>query len=108
MILEPDVKALVTLLPVEKGGRKSGASSGYRPQHLVAEGILTSGSHTYLNYGYVLPGDSSPTLIKFVTPENYPNCLWVGKTISLREGNRIIGYAEIEHIFNPILIATTP
>lgn len=105
MTPKADVKALVSLLPIEKGGRKNGASDGYRPQHLVADNILISGVHTYLNNGYVLPGTSSLALIKFIAPENHPNCLWIGKVINLQEGSRIIGYAEIEHIFNPLLVA---
>ena len=41
--------------------------------------------------------------IEFISPEVYPNSLWIGKKIDMYEGSKKIGYAEIVNIYNPIL-----
>lgn len=76
---------------------------GYRPSHLIKDGYFTTGIHSYYN----LNNDSDDKLmgtITFITPEEYPNCLWKGKKIAMYEGSKLIGYATILNIFNPILI----
>lgn len=74
---------------------------GYRPAHLICENYLTTGLHHYYNT------DNSNKEIKgtieFISPEVYPNSLWIGKKIDMYEGSKKIGYAEIVNIYNPIL-----
>ena len=41
--------------------------------------------------------------IIFLSPEYYPNSLWIGKKIEMYEGHEFIGYAEILKINNLIL-----
>ena len=41
--------------------------------------------------------------ITFLSPEAYPHCLWIGKKINIQEGARVVGYATITKIFNPLL-----
>ncbi len=41
--------------------------------------------------------------ITFISPENYPDSLWIGKKIAMYEGSQVIGYATILQIFNPVL-----
>lgn len=41
--------------------------------------------------------------ITFVSPEDYPACLWKGKQITMYKGKNVVGYATITNIFNPIL-----
>lgn len=41
--------------------------------------------------------------ITFVTPKEYPHCLWEGKNINIQEGNRVVGYAVVTKIFNDLL-----
>jgi translation elongation factor EF-Tu-like GTPase len=103
---QPDVEAEVTLLSAEEGGRHKSVSSGYRPQHVVREDYFTTGVHEYLDCDEVLPGQTAQAKIKFITPEAYPHCLWVGRVIQLQEGNRIVGSAKIVKIFNPLLEKT--
>lgn len=107
MNVEPDIRALVTLRPTADGGRRAPAYSGYRPIHKVEEGVNAEGLHTYLDDGFILPGASSPTLITFLAPEHYPNCLWVGKALTVQEGSRVIGHAEVLEIYNDLLLDKT-
>ena len=89
------------------GLRKRHASNGYRPAHLVKDDYLTTGAHNYYDTGEIAGDGKAIGTITFVTPEAYPNCLWVGKKINIQEGTKIIGYATIRKIFNPILINYT-
>ena len=81
--------------------KKQNIYEGYRPAHMVQEGYLTTGVHSYYNVG----GDTDEMkgTIKFISPEYYPNSLWIGKKIEMYEGSKIIGYAIITKIFNSIL-----
>ena len=89
------------------GLRKRPSSNGYRPAHLVTDDYLTTGIHNYYGTGEIAVDGKATGTITFVTPEAYPNCLWVGKKINIQEGSRIIGYATIRKIFNPILLDHT-
>jgi len=83
------------------GSRKNNVYQGYRPAHLVKEGCLTTGVHNYYDM-QALDGEMKGTII-FISPEDYPSCLWVGKRIEMYEGSQMIGYATVLRIFNSIL-----
>lgn len=95
----PDVEVIFEF----NGVRKNPAYEGYRPQHLVNDAYLTTGVHHYYEVNSVLPNGTAKGTITFLSPEAYPHCLWVGKRINIQEGARIVGYATVTHIFNPLL-----
>ncbi len=98
MQLKPDVEVIFEFV----GNRKDNLYEGYRPAHLICEGCLTTGVHSYYN----LESDTNKELkgtITFISPEAYPACLWTGKQITMFEGKNIVGYATITNIFNRIL-----
>lgn len=97
---EPDVEVLFEF----NGSRRYPAADGYRPHHLVKDGCLTTGVHHYYEVETVAPNGTAKGTITFITPEAYPNCLWVGKRISIQEGARIVGHATILKVLNPILL----
>lgn len=99
MNCSPDVEALFEF----NGVRKQPSINGYRPAHLVREGYLTTGIHHYYGSGIAAPDGTAKGTITFISPEEYPHCLWVGKRISIQEGARIVGYATITAVFNAIL-----
>ena len=103
MIVEPDIEAKVTFIPTEDGGRDAPFYNGYKPNHLVKEDYLTSGSHTYIGKEEVTPGETVEAYIKFLAPEEYPGCLWEGKVINVQEGSRVVGFAKVIKIFNKVL-----
>ncbi|UKS29632.1 hypothetical protein LOZ80_12125 [Paenibacillus sp. HWE-109] len=94
----PDVEAKITFL--KNGVRTRPVFSGYRPNHLVTDNYLTSGAHHYYEKDIVEMGETVLGTITFISPEAYPNTLWVGKTINIQEASRIVGYAEIIKVFN--------
>ena len=98
MQLQPDVEALFEFI----GFRENNVYEGYRPSHLISENYLTTGIHNYYN----LQDESNKKIkgtITFISPENYPQSLWIGKKVEMYEGGNIIGYAIITKIFNDIL-----
>jgi len=99
---EPDIEAVVTLLPTKEGGRQGYASSGYRPQHVLAEDWMTSGVQTYIDKEELNPGDSCLANIEFLSP--LEKSLWVGREIKMQEGSRIVGHAKVTKIFNQELL----
>lgn len=92
-----DVEAMFHFI----GDKKNNIYEGYRPAHMIQEGYLTTGVHSY--YNTQDNADEIKGMITFISPEDYPNCLWVGKKIEMYEGSKIIGYATITQIFNPKL-----
>lgn len=100
---DADVEAEVTLLTTEAGGRKASALSGYKPHHRVLPDYQTSGEHRYIGRSQLPPGESGLATIKFVSPESYPHCLWVGRVLEVAEADRVVGSATITKIFNPLL-----
>jgi len=98
MTLEPDVEALFEFI----GYRKGKIFEGYRPAHLVEENYLTTGIHNYYSREENCDCEVKGT-ITFISPSEYPACIWVGKRVEMYEGKNLIGYATITKIFNPIL-----
>ncbi|KUP23368.1 hypothetical protein [Paenibacillus sp. DMB5] len=102
----PHIAAKITLLKSDgKGsGRDRPARSGYRPAHLMKDDYLTTGIHKYYGDVLVQPGDSVMGTITFITPEYYPQTLWIGRILTIQEGSRIVGYAEVTQIYNKVLV----
>ncbi|MGN0569216.1 MAG: hypothetical protein ACI4N4_01775 [Candidatus Fimenecus sp.] len=98
-MIQPDVEVIFTFNNV----RNHPAYDGYRPAHLIMDGYLATGVHHYYDVDEVAPNGVTKGTITFLTPKDYPHCLWVGKRISIQEGEKIVGYAKIVKIFNPIL-----
>lgn len=96
---EPDVEVLFEF----NGTRRTPVAEGYRPYHLVNDNYLTTGIHHYYDVQTVSPNGTANGTITFLSPEAYPHCLWIGKKLNIQEGARIVGYATILKIFNPIL-----
>lgn len=95
----PDVEVIFEF----NGTRLNPANDGYRPAHLVTDNYLTTGIHHYYGVESVSPNGTANGTIKFITPEVYPHCLWLGKKISIQEGERVVGYATVTKIYNPLL-----
>ena len=101
---DPDIEAVVTLLSTKDGGRQNASGSGYRPAHLVKENYLTTAMQYYIGQETLYPGESCLANIWFITPEAYPQSLWVGKNIQFQEGGRVVGYANVTQINNELLL----
>ncbi len=72
--------------------------SGYQPQHALHENYQSSGKHTYPKRGHVGPGESAIVEVRLLSPEVYPQCLWVGRVLDVLEGARVVGKLEVTRI----------
>lgn len=94
---EPNIEVIFTC------DRSTPFFDGYRPDHLIKDDYLTTGTHKYYDKDSVKIGESVLGSITFITPEEYPNCLWEGKKISIQEGSKVVGYAVVVKILNELL-----
>lgn len=97
----PDIEVRFELNDV----RHVPAPSGYRPAHRVREDYLASGVHEYYDTDRLYPNAAARGSITFLSPEAYPPCLGIGKRIDIQEGARIVGWATMLKIWNPLLEA---
>ncbi len=95
----PDVEVIFEF----NNTRKHPTIDGYRPAHSITDNYMTTGVHHYFGVNAVPPNGIAKGTITFLTPEAYPHCLWIGKKISIQEGEHIVGCATIINIYNPIL-----
>lgn len=96
MEIKPDIEVMFEFVD----SNKEHVFEGYRPAHSVKEDYFTTGIHHYDN---LADTDNLNGTISFLSPDKYPGCLWVGKKIKFQEGKRLIGYATVLKIHNPIL-----
>ena len=86
------------------GTRKNPAVNGYRPAHRITDTYLTTGIHHYFGTESVPADGTAQGTITFLSPDAYPHSLWIGKKIAIQEGERIVGYATVLKIYNPVLL----
>ncbi|MDR2271903.1 MAG: hypothetical protein LBF27_13445 [Sphingobacterium sp.] len=94
------VKAKIKLTSIENGGRKTGISSGYRPNHVfeyTPEGKL---QRTYIGDIHfesenLSPGEERVTTVRFLLVKELETYLTKGRKWWLHEGPKPIGEAEV-------------
>jgi hypothetical protein len=96
-----DFIAELQYLTTEQGGRKTPASSGYRPQvKFDFTEMQTSGQQTFIDKESVYPGDKVDAKIKILSPDYFADCLTEGMNFEFREGSTLIGTGQIKYIIN--------
>jgi translation elongation factor EF-Tu-like GTPase len=98
-----DFRGVFHLLATDAGGRQSAVCNGYRPQHAIHENYQTSGSHRYVGTSELAPGSSASVDVWLATPEAYPNCLWIDCSLTVLEGQKVVGTVIVTEIFNESL-----
>lgn len=97
------LEARFHLFDAKHGGRTTPLESGARPLHRVHDNYLSIARHVYPGTGAVSPGDTADVQAWFVTPEIYPNCLWIGRQIDVIEGDKVVGTMTVTKILNEVL-----
>ena len=85
------------------GTRQGPVWDGYHAPHRIREDHLSSGLHRYYGVKEVAPDGTARGTITFLSPEQYPGTMWVGRSIDICEGERVVGTATVEKVLNPIL-----
>lgn len=102
-----DLEGEFYLFTTEQSGRTTPVLSGYRPIHKLYDNYLSSGQHEYPDALSVALGDTAKVRVWLVTPEVYPDCLWVGREIDVMESpQRVVGKLTVTQILNEILLGT--
>ena len=101
---EPDAEVLFELTASTFEGRPKQILSGYRPVYGIRPDYWTSTHHEFLESGGLVTGQAGRANVWFVTPEAYPNSLWVGRVLQVAEGSRVVGSARIVKVFNAALV----
>ena len=105
--IKPDFIAILKFTTAKKGGRKTAAHSGYRPDiKFPFDKMLTCGFQTFINQEKVFPGESVKAEIKINPTEYFKGQLFEDLEFDFREGQNIIGTGKILKIINPILKAS--
>lgn len=104
MIDNADFIAELKYRTAKEGGRKTPASSGYRP-HLEFEftKMLTSGHQFFIGTDLVNPGETILAQIGMNSTEHCEGKLTVGTEFKFCEGSVIIGIGKITEIINKAL-----
>ena len=99
------IKAKLTLYATEKGGRKTGIKSGYRPNHVFEyeKGKFKQtfiGQITFNETEWILPGETSIVDIEFIKMIDIKKFITLGRKWWIHEANMQLGEAEIIEIIN--------
>ncbi len=101
------VKAKLKLIATEDGGRKTGISSGYRPNHVFEYNEWNQILQTYIGdivfdeqTSIIEPGEEKEVTTRFLFSQPIEKYLVTGRKWWIHEGPHRIGEAEIIHIMD--------
>jgi len=86
-----------------EGGRKTPATSGYRPQikfEFEFDKMQTSGRQQFIDRKFVFPGDKVNAEINILSVDHFAHKLEEGMKFEFREGSVVIGKGKILTIVN--------
>ena len=86
-----NLKAYITLLPTEQGGRKKSIFSGYKPSLVFNSSKHFCSEVELLENEELKPGQSMMVSIKLLPARTIPKTLQINDSFTLNEGNKAIG-----------------
>lgn len=100
------VKAILKMKPTEEGGRKTGFTNGYRPNHVfeyengkMLEAYI--GDIQFEGQELIMPGEEKVVTVRFHPNQKIENYLEIGQKLWIHEAAKCIGEAEILEITMP-------
>ena len=88
-------EALITLLPTERGGRKSAISNNFRPNFSFNTKKMYCGEIRTENNKSIAPGQNAVVTIHLLPATTIPTNLTIFKTFIISEGKKVIGNGQI-------------
>ena len=98
------VRALLSFLSTEEGGRQTPAFSGYRPNHNFGEAsgrAFYIGQITFARGESILPGESKEVDIEFLNGPGLIDALRSGRPWRIQEGPKLVATAAMIEILEP-------
>ncbi|MEM1041253.1 MAG: elongation factor Tu [Bacteroidota bacterium] len=92
--LRYDIRARITLVLTEEGGRKTPAVRGYRPQFYYS-GRDWDALPEYIGVEQVEPGQTFETYLHLLSPECHYGKVTSGMPFEWREGARVVGQGVV-------------
>jgi translation elongation factor EF-Tu-like GTPase len=95
------VRALLSFLSTEEGGRQTPAFSGYRPNHNFGEASgreFYIGQITFARSESILPGESKEVDIEFLNGPGLMDALRSGGPWRIQEGPKLVATATLIEI----------
>lgn len=100
----PDLDVLFQLTADSAAGGPKVVLSGYRPHYQIMDDYQTSAYHEFVGVERVVTGERAVAQVWLLTPEAYPHTVWPGRLITVSEGSRVVGVAEVLKVNNPVLL----
>jgi hypothetical protein len=88
------IRAIITLLPTDAGGRQESIKTGYITLVGIA-GLLSSASIHLQHVDVAHPGETHEVELRFADPQPLGGRIRAGARITLNEGRRSIGEGKI-------------
>ncbi len=95
----PHLKAEVTMLTTENGGRKHPAFSGYRP-HFHYAGEYHTSTHRYAGLDVLPLGQTAVAEIWFILPEIHVGRIHEGMPFEVTEASRVVGHGRVLEVLD--------
>ena len=100
------IKAKIKMKPTEEGGRKTGFTTGYRPNHVfeyVDEKMVKTfmGDIQFEDSELIMPGEERVVTVRFLFHQPIEEYLNIGRKWWIHEGGNQLGEAEILEISLP-------
>ena len=95
------VKAKITMKATEEGGKHSGITSGYRPNHVFELPQDLNNICAYIgdiqlgNQELINPGETKIATVRFLKMPKVEEYIKVGQKWIINEGRRTVGFGEI-------------
>ncbi|MEB2845799.1 hypothetical protein GAO09_28785 [Rhizobiales bacterium RZME27] len=101
----PDLEVIFQLTADSASGGSRVVLSGYRPHYRIMDDYQTSAHHEFVGVDRIVTGERAVAQVWLITPEAYPRSVWPGRLITVCEGTRVVGVAEVLKVNNPVLLA---
>lgn len=90
--------AKIRLLSTSEGGRKTGITSGYRPNASFADAVNTDVKFELINHSTLEPGEKDTVTLIPLNFDSISEFLTFGSQFIIREGAKIIGQGMVLEI----------
>jgi translation elongation factor EF-Tu-like GTPase len=100
------IKASISMKKTEDGGRITGFSSGYRPNHVFELPVNSIPLKTYIGdikfdgQELFYPGETKIVTVRFLRQRTVEKYIRVGQKWFINEGGRTIGFGEVLEILS--------
>ncbi len=99
-----DLEVMFQLTTDSASGGPKIVLSGYRPLYQIMDDYQTSAHHAFVGVDRLVTGERAVAQVWLITPEAYANSVWPGRLITVREGSRAVGVAQVLKVNNPVLL----